>query len=211
MLAEGKVGANLLGEGSSTSLSFGRVGGLRVQFAHSGIADSVMRNRVFHQSTSASGVAPGTAASTTPPSILWNPPNSGVVAAIKRVSLGYVSGTLGAGCAGAFFTPNQTSTPTTGTVLTAQNGFLGNAKPQCTSYQGSTLVATPTLLRPIWFMGPALATTAAFPMNVNENLDGEVVVPPGVAFSLQGIALGAGTSPLVVFGITWEEIPIIAA
>lgn len=211
MLAEGKVGAHLLGEGSTTSLSFGRNGAARVQLAHTGIADAVMRNRVFHAATAAAGVAPGTVSSTTPPMILWNPPNSGVVGAVKKARLGYVSGTLGAGTIGAMFTPNQTSAPSGGTTLVPQNAFLGNAKPQCVAYQGSTLVAAPTLLVPLWYMGPALATTAEFMRNVEANIDGEIVVPPGVALALQGYALGAGTSPLVLFGITWEEIPISAA
>jgi hypothetical protein len=169
-----------------------------------------MRNRVFHQSTAAAGVAPGTTLGTTPPAILWNPPNSGVVAAILKVSIGYVSGTLGAGSICMGFVPNQTSQPTTGTTLTAQNAFLSNAKPQCVSQQGSTVVATPTMLRPVWQMGAALATSVEFVRCATESVDGEVVVPPGAAFILQGVA-AAGTSPLVILGITWEEIPIVAA
>lgn len=211
MISEGKVGSQLLGEGSSAQLSFGRNNALRVQGAHCGMADPVMRNRVYHSSTAAAGVAPGTVSSTTPPHVLWNPPNSGVVAAVRKVMLGYVSGTLGAGTIGMLFTPQQVSLPSGGTLLVAQNAFLSNAKPQCTSHQGSTLVAAPTLLRPVWYAGPALATTAEFPRNVSELVDGEVVVPPGVAFALQGFAMGAGTTPLVVFGITWEEIPIVAS
>lgn len=210
MKAEGTVGAFLRGEGATAELTFGRNGALRVQQAHASRADAVMRNRVFHQSTAAAGVAPGTALSTTPPAVLYNPTNSGVVAAILKVSVGYVSGTLGAGSIVMGFTPQQVSLPSGGTALTPQNAFLSNAKPQCTSHQGSTLVAAPTILRPVWQLGAALATTPEFVRSAVEKVDGEVVVPPGCAFALQGIA-AAGTSPLVLLGITWEEIPIVAA
>jgi hypothetical protein len=40
-----------------------------------------------------------------------------------------------------------------------------------------------------------------------DDVSGEIQVPPGVALGLCGIA-AAGTTPLVIFGISWEEIPL---
>jgi hypothetical protein len=208
MLAEGKVGLILAADGSPAFLTFARTGGARVQQAHAKYHDGTSRNRRYTACTGAAGVAPGTALSTTPPLVVWNPTNSGVLAVLDKVALGYISGTLGAGSIVAAFTPQQVTLPSGGTLLVPQNNFLSNAKPSCTAHQGSTLTAAPTILRPLWIMGAALATTAFEPRPTEIDLEGSIVISPGCAYAMQGIA-AAGTTPLVLLSATWEEVPLL--
>jgi hypothetical protein len=50
-------------------------------------------------------------------------------------------------------------------------------------------------------------TAATPPAPAVDNVDGEIVVPPGSALVIQGIA-AAGTSPLVLIGVVYEELPV---
>src|ERR1700675_1858043 len=69
---------------------------LQVAEAHGRYQEMAIRG-LYHVVTPVAGVAPGTALSTTPPHILWNPPNSGVVGVLIRSQMSWISGTLGLG------------------------------------------------------------------------------------------------------------------
>jgi hypothetical protein len=75
------------------------------------------------------------------------------------------------------------------------------------AFTGSTVIGTPTIVKPAFILGAALATTAIFPAQVKDYVDGEIVVPPGSVLVMQEIG-AAGSTPLVVFSATWEEVPI---
>lgn len=169
-------------------------------------AESSMRSNIFVCSTAVAGVAPGTAISTTPPFDLHNPANSGVEVSILRVTVGYVSGTLGAGS--LIYTRNtQETVPSGGTSLTEINARLGVAAGQATCGQGRTIDATPTIIRPSGLvLGASLASTAALPVHLQDDIDGEITVPEGQSFCVEGVAAG-GSSPLIMIGVTWQEIP----
>jgi hypothetical protein len=169
---------------------------------------AVYNGSVYIASTAVAGVAPGTAFSTTPPMVVWNPANSGVNLEILKFVLGYISGTLGGGVI-AYGQGPQATKPTTGTVLTPVNGILGNSKTGVgQAFQGSTVLQAPTLVRSssLWldaFVGTITGPTC--PMM--EDIDGEFIVAPGNFFAVQGVAAG-GTTPLVTLGVTWNEAPI---
>lgn len=167
--------------------------------------------RLFSASTAVAGVAPGTALSTTPPCALWNPKDSGLNLSVIRLSLGYVSGTLGAGSIVLARVVDQPTAPTGGTERDPVSAMIGASQRGGAGryYEGSTLAATPTILRAFCHLGAALATTATFPALASEPIDGEFVVTPGSVFVMQGVAAG-GTTPLVLFGVSWEEVPISA-
>ena len=146
-----------------------------------------------------------TALSTTPPLALWNPPSSGKNLVIMKATMGYVSGTLGGGSVLFAVVPSQTTVPTTGTELVPLNAMLGFPRGVGRAFQGSTLVAAPSILRPSFVMGAWVGTTATPPANELDIVDGGIVVPQGAVLCMQGLA-GAGTSPLVLFAMTWEEV-----
>ncbi len=170
--------------------------------------DAVLRGRCFAANTAVTGVAPGTTISTTAGFALHNPFASGVVLSVLRATLDYVSGTLGAGTIFWTAAVNPAAAVVTGTAITSVNcligaGYSAQGKPLTTA----TLAVAGTLLRAFCSLGASLASTAVQPWQVIDNVDGEFVVNPGCTICLHAAAAG-GSTPLVAYGIMWEEIPI---
>jgi hypothetical protein len=161
--------------------------------------------RLFHAATAVSGVAPGTTLSTTAGFALYNPHDSDVDLAIQKVVAGYISGTLGAGTIFHLANPIAVSATPSGTAIAEQAARLGGSPPKGVALTTATIVA-PTIIRPFASLGASLATTAVQPWQVWEDVDGAIVVPPGTLYALHAAAAG-GTSPLIAYGVTWEEIP----
>jgi hypothetical protein len=202
-LAEGKVGPFNAADGSMVNQRFGRSGEQIVADGHSHFQEAVQRGNVFTATTGTSGVAPGTALSTTPPFSLYNPAGSNVNLVVLEAEMLYISGTFGAGVVYyAVNNANGQAAPTGGTTLTPICNKIGStALPQGKSFQGATLPATPSAFKP------------AFPVGGNPSgivpakdlVDGAIVVTPGNILSLQEVG-AAGTSPLGGFSVTWEEV-----
>lgn len=206
---QGRVGPGFAQDGSLVDPRMTKDLGAVVQDLHGRFYETTYRGNTFIASTGVAGVAPGTALSTTPPFTLYNPINSGFNLSIISASIGYISGTLGAGS--IFYAVNTNTSqaaPTGGTVLTPICSLIGNTSaPRGKTFQGSTLAATPTILRDLIYL-PAFAGGAnAMAPPVRDIVDGSIIIIPGASMSLQAVA-GAGTTPLVTFAITWEEIPI---
>ncbi len=208
MLSEGRTGLISAADGSVNPLRLDKTGALTIVTAHPLYSEATSRNKVFVVSVPVAGVAPGTALSTTPPLALLNPLNSGMELVIIGTALGYVSGTLGAGSIVYAYVSPQATIPAGGTELTPVCNRLGTFRGVGRAFSGSTLAATPLILEPVYTMGAFLATTA-FPPTITQDLvDGSYIVPPATCFVMQGIA-AAGTSPLVIMSIIWEEIDTI--
>jgi hypothetical protein len=211
MIIEGKVGPQPSADGVLGPARIGRTGELIVGSAHGDFYEAVARQGVFSICNAVAGVAPGTALSTTPPIALWNPPGSGVNLALVKAVMSYISGTFGAGSVAFALVAQQATQPTGGTALTAQSNLIGSTKtPLGKGFTGSTLAATPTILRPFASFGPYLATTVLQERTCETINDGAIVIAPGGVLCMQGIAT-AGTTPLALFGMVWEEIPIIGS
>jgi hypothetical protein len=179
---------------------------IAVMSAHGSYQDAVLRGRVFCGGTAATGVAPGTAIGTTAAFSLYNPLGSGYYLVVLKVSLGYVSGTLGAGVVHYLANTSPAAAATTGTAITAVNCLFGGGSSVARPFTTATIPA-PTILRPFCSMGASLASTAIQPWQVYDDTAGEFIVSPGCTLSLHGTS-AAGSTPLVVFGMTWEEVPI---
>lgn len=205
MLAEGRVGLISAADAAKEPLRLDKTGAVVVSQGHPSNWEMASRGKLFIVSTAVAGVAPGTALSTTPPMCLWNPNNSGKDLCIEATHLGYVSGTLGAGSVVYAQVAVQATAPTGGTELTPISTKLGAVRGTGRAFQASTVVSTPTIVRPAYIIGAFLATTALIPGLLRDDVDGAIVVPPATAFVIQGVA-AAGTSPLVLLSITWEEI-----
>lgn len=205
-VAQGQVGPKFAGEGSLLPLRLSKTGAQVVTNAHGKYHEAAARGKLFIASIAVAGVAPGTALSTTPAFAIWNPVGSGILVSIKQIFLGYVSGTLGAGSMVHAMNVSQVTAPTGGTELVAVPALLSGARGAARSFTGSTVSAATTLLRPSMSLGAGLASTAAFPSLVMDEVDGGIVIPQGVVYAYQGVA-AAGTSPLVMIGAVYEEIP----
>ena len=211
MQVEYRVGTQALTDGAQVPPTLGHQGQSQTDDTHARYYNIAFRtalgeNSSFVASTGVAGVAPGTVLSTTPPFALWNPPGSGRNLYIIRVTLGYVSGTLGAGSLWYAFVNGQNTAPTTGTALTSNSSVIGSVGSATgKAYQGSTVGATPSPLRPSalnW--GAFLATTAAVNPPQSEEIAGNILVVPGGVFVVQAVA-AAGTTPLVAIGVEWGE------
>ena len=206
MLAEGQTRDSAGRASGYASLLFTPNGDLIMAPGHADYSEPGRLARMHGACTGVAGVAPGTVLSTTPPFTLYNPANSGIIASVVVALLGYVSGTLGAGT--IVFAVNSTpgqAVPTGGTELTPQCLLLGAARGACRVFQGSTLAATPVILRPAFVIG-AYAGGADLPGARDTYVKGSINVAAGTAVSLQGVA-AAGTTPLVLLAMEWEEMP----
>lgn len=199
----GETGPRIAADGAMQEVRLGRTGELVTTDAHGRVHEAAVRGAVFAATTAVAGVAPGTALSTTPPMALWNPPNSGVVLSVLRTRLGFVSGTLGAGTVVYAAVSSQQTVPATGTELVPSPTNLSAKKASGRAFQGSTVASTPTILLPAFVLGTTPTTPAA--AATVDDVAGEIVVSPGTCLVMQGVA-AAGTTPLVLFGLTWEEI-----
>jgi len=163
--------------------------------------------RIFHAATAATGVAPGTAIGTTAAFTLFNPAGSGVVIAIQKAAMGYISGTLGAGTVWHLVNSNLAEAAPSGTAIAEKPALVGSGgASKGVALTTATLAVAPTIVRPFCSLQASLASTAVAPWQIQEEVDGAILLPEGGAYSLHATA-AAGTSPLVAFGVTWEEIP----
>jgi len=207
MIAEIRSGLQGIADGVLTTFRADKTGAGVVTMAHGGYTEAAVRGTIMEVANAVAGIAPGTVLAVAPPIALWNPPSSGKNLSILKASMGYVSGTLGGGSVLLAAVLSQTTVPTTGTELVPLCSMLGMPRGVGRAFAGSTFVSVPQIIRPIFTMGAFLLTTPVQPCDTVDVLDGSIVVPPGVAICMQAIA-AAGTSPLVCFGFTWEEIPV---
>lgn len=210
MDAEGKVTTGTLSSAASGAVTHVALG----RFAHTLNADllpayyeAVRRGMVFAGATAATGVAPGTAIGTTAAFSLANPVGSGKVLVPISASMGYISGTLGAGVVWYVANTNPNAAAVTGTAITVSRTFLSSAAAGNVglAFTTATVPATPTILRPAWSLQASLASTAVAPWVVKDELAGEFIIDEGCTLSLEATA-AAGSSPLVSYGMTWVEV-----
>ena len=207
MLAEGKVGPQASSDGAQATARMDKTGALCMTQSHGGYTEAAYRGVIMEAANAIAGVAPGTTLTTTPPICIWNPPSSGKNLSILKASMGYVSGTFGAGSILLAAVLSQTTVPTTGAELTPMCSLLGMPRGVGRVFTGSTLASVPQIIRPIFSFGAILATSVFQPSDCVDVLDGSIVVTPGTVLCMQGLAT-AGTTPLALFGFTWEEIPV---
>jgi hypothetical protein len=176
---------------------------------HAPLFDAARDGRLFHAATAATGVAPGTAIGTTAAFSLHNPFGSGIIIAIVKAALGYISGTLGAGTVWHLINDDPLAAAPTGTAIGEEAGSVTGANPLGVALTTVTLAAAPKIIRPFCSLGASLASSAVQPWQVNEDVGGGIILPAGCTYSLHATA-AAGTAPLVAFGVTWEEVAVDA-
>lgn len=194
-------------DGARTVWRAGKTGEGIVGIAHGSMFEAVSRGLTFSACTATSGVAPGTALGTTAAFYVHNPINSGRNLVLLQASIGYISGTYGAGS--TFLTTHAgvaVANPT-GTAITPRNMLIGGAAVGVALAFTTATVTTQVAVRPLWSFGAILATSVFQPTACKDFLDGEVLVAPGFGVGIHSVAT-AGTSPLCVLSATWEEVPI---
>lgn len=205
-----RVGPVSQADGTNPAVRSNKQGAGVVTQAGGKYAEAVGRGNCYAAQTAATGVAPGTALGTTGAFTLGNPKGSGKRLHVMKLGMGYVSGTLGAGVVHIASQADATATAPTGTAITPRNLNVGAANnavglPLTTSTIPTTAAS---MIGILCSLTAALATTAVQPYTVEKDVDGEIIIEPGCSITLHATA-AAGTSPLVTFNATWEEITIV--
>lgn len=202
------VGNGITGvvDGDLAIARLGRDGEIITDPAHGEFYEAVSRNGVYYACTAVAGVVPGTSLSTTAAFWLHNPIDSGVLLVLLACSVGYLSGTLGAG---TIFLTSHTGKPVanpTGTAIVPKKTRLagGSSSGQALAFTTAT-VTTQIAIRPMCSFG-AFVGAEWVPQTAKDQINGEIIVGPGFGVGLHAIAT-AGTTPKVLLGMTWEESP----
>ena len=201
----GVSGPSAVGDGANTALRTGRTGAICTQDAHGRFQEAVFRGNVWSAQTAGTGVDHGSSISTTAAFSLHNPLGSGKRLSIIRVSMGYVSGTLGAGAVLYLANGSNDARPTGTAIVPVNLKTFADAGSAALPFTTATITA-PTPIGVFCNLQPSLATTAVAPWTVMDYPEGLIQVAPGCTLSLHGLAGAAGTSPLVIFNVVWEEI-----
>lgn len=174
------------------------------------------RGNLFYASlTSASAlVAPATNA--TPNFALWNPAGNNVAVSLVRASYGYVSGTPAAGVIGYQYVPyagstiGGTSAVSAFTTVTVRScivgkGYAGNVLAGSAATVTGVGIAAEVTARYTGLSQGILAAASVPPgLNMNDEFDGTMIVPPG--FLWFPITSAASSATYMISAI-WEEVP----
>lgn len=201
------VGQQTVTAGNTGEGAIANTGEQVVSQVHGPLYEQNNRGNVYMGVTAVSGVAPGTAIGTTAAFALYNPLNSGVKLVVLKASMSYLSGTLGIGFVNWIYhtAAVQAGAAITGTAISVVQGNGGGGAGKGKPLTTATVVAG-VLARPFGNLPPMLATSVLTPWRLDDDVDGALIVQPGGGVSLQATA-AAGTTPLVIFGCLWEEVP----
>lgn len=208
----GRVGPAYGGDGSDQVPRLTKDTALVVQDAHGRHYEAAVRGNVWTLTTAAAGVTVAAAnviaASAGSPIVgVFNPVNSGKNLVIVRATSMWASGTTGAGgLVWGILAPNA------GVTAGGGNGAINNATfvtggSTAKTFTGSALTGAGVSVLFRFLGGPttgALAANAAH--TVSEETAGDIICPPGGVVGL--FAAAAGTSPIVMASMTWEEVNI---
>lgn len=138
---------------------------------------------------------------TTPALTLYNPVNSGVNLVLLTVTVGVNAAPAAASTLMLAYNSSTAAAPTATTDATMVSAKVGSTTaPTGRCYRIATLAAAPTAFR---FLGSVVAAASTAAVKIVDNIDGEVVIPPGGCVSIQ-----ATTAISVLTSFTWKEVAI---
>lgn len=212
-LLEGEVyDGGLKAPGSSVVASLTRNKSLRFSDE---MIEAAKEGELYWGSVAVGGVDHAASFTTTAPFALYNPEGSGYDLILWAISMGYVSGTLGAGFLGlGRYNEDSLKVKPSGTLCVARGSSrLGDSADSCgvgRPLETVTLTAGTVLVTPITDIAPKLATTAINSDRGIIALPFPFVIPERTAAVLSGVCGAAGTSPRVTLGAFWTQRKKIA-
>lgn len=217
-------GVRLAADGSYQPFRSGRDGGIVLSSIHGDQYEAVARGNVYSlqcgptTTTIAAGNIVGASAAAAVQFALWNPIGSGVNFSLLKFVRGVVSGTPTGGAVmhGYLSVAESDTLPTIantaagvpranliGAAKASKANFVSTVASSGTALTGATAVK---VLRGTAFSGTATAEAVVGPINSVEKIDGDIVLAPGSLWL--PLEAGAGTTMLLNYSITWEEIPV---
>lgn len=203
MQIEGKVGKQTLSNGSKADVRQDKTGAVVVTDGHARLMQATLDGEIYIGANL--GGTPVTTqaglSATTPALTLWNPVGSQFYLVLQTVTVDIT--TAPAAAAGFMLAYNAlgSAAPTATTAANVTNGLIGTTSaPVGQCYRIATLAAAPLAFR---FIGGTTGAAAISGVQLIDHVDGEVIIPPGVAISIQATSAAA-----CLCSFTWEEIPI---
>lgn len=178
-----------------------------VQDGHGRYVEVGSRNGIYYCVNSAAQALSLTGTTTYTGLVVYNKPNSGKNLAILNASYAVTIAATGVGAILLFSQAPAASLPaltTTNVSAGPSNGLLNQAQSGAASVASScTLAANPIPLKPCISV-PWVTGTAQAAFSYNEDLGGQIIVPPGA-----GIGFVAVTTAITGVGfISWEEVAV---
>lgn len=203
MESQGKVGQQNLSDGVVSTVRLSKNGAAITANGHAKHEQMVVDGDVYIGANL--GGTPVTTqaglSATTPALTLYNPVGSGINLILISITIDIT--TSPAAAAGLMLAYNLASAaaPTATTLANVTNALIGTSKlPTAQCYRIATLAAAPLAFR---FIGGTTGAAAIGGFRIVDNIEGEIVVGPGVAISIQSTSAAA-----ILASFTWEEEPI---
>lgn len=204
------VGPRPVADGGVVAGRAAKDGSFVAQDGHGRYTETAYRGNVFSLSVAAAAAinAYTGAAAGTPQIALWNPANSGKIAALLSASFANVVAASAAGTVAWQLFFGQTAAITQATVTAPFNHSTLNAAGSAMKGFTNVALTSSTALTNAMLLGYYYWATAAGAFNSPTNIDlgGLILVPPGCMAALGGSA--ALTSATWIGNLIWEEIPV---
>jgi len=203
MLNQAKVGKQVASNGSVTDLRSEKTGSLIITSGHAKYMQTVLDGNVYI-GANLGGTPVTTQAGlsvTTPALTLYNPIGSGVFLVLQTVTLDITTSPAAAAGLMLAYNLQNAAAPATVTLANVTNGLIGiSSQPVGQCYRIATLAAAPLAFR---FIGGTTGAAAIGGVQIIDHVDGEVIIRPGVAISVQST-----TAAAILASFSWEEVPI---
>lgn len=197
-----QTGPQVLTDGTTPIARGSRDASVVVVESHARFAENTFRGNVYIGSNPA-GTPVTTQAglsATTPALTLYNPVGSGRLLVLQTVMVNLAAAPAAACHFMLAINSPQLAAPSAVTVVTPQNArtdLVSTGAGQV--YRIATLAAAPVAVR---YFGQVTGAASLTPATLLDHVDGELIIGPGVALSLQ-----TSSAASVVAAFTWEEIP----
>ena len=214
MLSEIRVGSIVSAFGAVNPGRADKTGALVVTSGHGEFTEACANNTVYAIDSDTVTIATANTTKGVLGTIkfingFYNPINSGKNAAVLAAIVATISGTPAGPLFYNMFVGKQPTNSETGTIRSL---LLGQSNQSAMRPHVGVVLAvlpadsTSAAVQIGVVGGPAASAVGAGMYSICDNVNGKIIVPPGVLFGLA--AVGAGTSHVVQSTLVWEEIPI---
>lgn len=203
MELEGKVGKQVLSNGTTSEIRLNKTGAVSTSDAHARYMQNTLDGEVYIGANL--GGTPVTTqaglSATTPALTLYNPVGSNTYLVLQTVTVDITSAPAAACGLMLAFNALNAAPPSSTTAATVTNAIVGSTySPAGQCFRIATLATAPVAFR---FIGGTTGAAAISGVQLIDKVDGEVIIPPGVAISIQSTSAAA-----ILASFSWEEIPI---
>lgn len=214
-----RIGAIWGNQGTTTPLTGSMSGALRVTQAHAKYFQPAIEGRLLRLDSGSITLAAANITGTAMGTVkfingFFNPLGSGKHAVILAAHVATVSGLPGGPYFWEFFQAgaliNSAASGTIRNSLLGQGGANGGSlmSPQVNATVTCIGALTTAMTRLSVMGGPAAITAGAGLYDAVEEVDGRIIIPPGMNIAI--LCAAVGTAHVVQSSLIWEEVPVLS-